>query len=161
MNAELSTADCRKALHSVQEYPIHKIRQSPDGTTRFVVWTADRRMHWSKNGIHRIRISGRIKGNTLSVRVSPGADAYIGLVVFLAALIYGLFGGDSAAFCLVGLAAIFFICGTAFFQCRNCLKSFLNKIGVKESWAFSCAAMVLLRRNEKRNWFLNSTWMRI
>lgn len=120
MNTELSTADCRKALHSVQEYLIHKICRSSDGTTRFVVWTVDRRMRWSKTGIHRIRISGRIKGNTLSVCVSPAADAYIGLAVFLAALIYGLFWGNSAAFCLVGLAAIFFICGTAFFQCRNC-----------------------------------------
>lgn len=114
MNAELSTADCRKALHSVQEYPIHKIRQSPDGTTRFVVWTVDRRMRWSKNGIHRIRISGRIKGNTLSVRVSPGTDAYIGPAFFLAALIYGLFWGTQLRFVWSGWRRSFLSAGQPF-----------------------------------------------
>lgn len=129
--------DCCEVLHSVREYPGHKISQSADGITRFVVWTADRRMSWSKTGIHRIRISGKItpsaEGEMLSVHVSPGADAYLVLAVFLAALVYGLFWGNSVPFCLGGLAAIVFICGTAFFQCRNCLNRFLNKIGVGES----------------------------
>jgi len=140
VKVELSMVDYHKVLHSVREYPIHKIRRSSDGMTRFEVWTVDRRISWSKTGIHHIRISGKItpsaERNTVSIRVSPGVDAYLGFAVFLVALIYGLFWGNSVPFCLVGFAAIFFICGTAFFQCRNCLKCFLNKMGVKKQRLF-------------------------